>query len=242
MEAFEPPFFKKEELKVYEGMWNPKVSGMLGFAVPETASLGAWLKSHSQCKFTLNSVTSYHLSDEYLSNVFGSGKWKPILDGLKDFYVINEMVLATKVTIRLSKAVNGGVGANLDPLAGLPGPAEIGVSISSAANDTVVITGATVDGVVQPFPIAFRCARIVYNNDFTKVKNLELSTRRGEQDGLYISDFIKKDEEFHIGDFFLTTDEKDDVETDDDESDEDAPGPELIPICSNEVPDNVDAE
>ena len=241
MEAFKAPFFKKEELKMYEGIWNTKLSGMLGLAMPDVASLGAWLKSHSQCKYTLHGVTSHHLDDDYLTEIFRSGKWKPFISTLKDFYVLNEMVLATKVTIRLSKAVETGVSASLDPLAGIPSPAEIGVSVSLAANDTLEIVGATVNGVVQPFPIAFRCVHIVFNNDFTQVKKLELSRRRGDQDGLHVSEFVNKDEEYHIGAFFSNTVEED--EDDEDESDEDdASGPEVVPIRFNEVLDNVDAE
>jgi hypothetical protein len=113
------------------------------------------------------------------------------------------------------------------------------VSVSLAANDTLEIVGATLNGVVQPFVIAFRCVHIVFNNDFTQVKKLELSRRRGDQDGLHVTEFVKKDEEYHIGAFFSNTVEEDE---DDEESDEDASGPEVVPIRFNEVPDNVDAE
>ena len=182
MDAFKGPFFMKEELKMYQGIWNTKLSGTLGLGMPDVASLGAWLGSHSTCKYTLHGVTSHVLDDGYLTEIFGSGKWEPFLSNLKDFYVLNELVLATKVTIQLSNDVETGISASLEPLAGIPSPAEIGVRVSLAANDTLEIIGATVNDVVQPFPIGFRCVHVVFNDDFTQVKKLEFSRGLGDQD------------------------------------------------------------
>ena len=176
MDAFKDPFSKKEELKVYEGMWDTKQGGMLGFGMPNVASWGAWVGSHLQCKCVLHGVTSHVLNDDYLSDLFRSRKWKPCITS-KDYYVLNEVVMATKVSIRLSNAVDTGISASLDPLAGIHCPA--GVSVAVAANDTLEIEGATVNGIVQPFPVAYRCVRVVFNEDFT-VRKMEWD--RGGQD------------------------------------------------------------
>jgi hypothetical protein len=225
VETLEDPFGKQTTQDMIEGFWSAKSSGFLGVVVPATGKFGGSFNSDADFKYTAYNITTHYLKDEYLLDIINNGKWKPNVSVLKNIYIINEVVLTSRINIKLSEGAKGGISAQID--AALTGiPLKTGVDYSQDSDGSLRISGAMENGHPKPFAIAFRTAHIVYNNDFTLRRPMELGVQRGEHDGLHISEFVKKDETHHIGEFFLNA-----VEDDNDEEEDQDLEPTVVPIA-----------
>lgn len=212
-EDLDHPFGEKKSHDSFQGFCRSNASGFLGVVVFNTAEVQAWMKEYKFVKFQVSGITCQYLKDDYLVDIITSGKWQPSRESLRDFYIIHEIVLATEIKFHVGSGASAGAGAqiNVDPL---PVPVGAHLKCSKGADDGFTICGVTEDGVQpKPFPIAFRTAHIKYRKQKGAFKppRLELGRRRGDDDGgPHVSAFVRKDEKFHIGDFFLNMDDEDD--------------------------------
>jgi hypothetical protein len=225
VETLKHPFGKETTQDVIEGFWSAKSSGFLGVVVPATGKFGGSFNSDADFKYTTYNITTHYLKDEYLLDIINNGKWKPNVNVMKNIYIINEVVLTSRIHIELREGAKGGISAQID--AGLTEiPLKAGVDYSQDSDGSLSISGVMENGHPKPFAIAFRTAHIVYNNDFTLRRPMELGVLRGEHDGFHISEFVKKDEMHHIGEFFLNA-----VEDDNDEEEDEDLEPTVVPIA-----------
>lgn len=212
---------------------------MLNFLVPNIGNVGTWLSSGSGLRYIAFDVSVRFLRAEYISDIVNKGKWIPSTGALKDFYVITEVIQVTRLVIKVNKQAKAGARVQLNLVDQIPAGAGAGAAVnySQGSDGSLIISGVVEDGKPKPFPIAYRTAHIVYHSkDWTLKKPMELGVRRGDDDGLYISEFVAKDEEFHIGEFFLKTVKEEDVDNDEEEEEnsgddeEDEEELKLVPV------------
>lgn len=209
LETLDQPFGRRKFHDFVQGYWKSESSGFLGNVVSNTAEVKAWMEAYKYVKFEVFDVTSEYLKDDYLVDIINNEKWKPNMESLKDIYTIQEIVFATEIKFRLSNGAGGGGGAQLN----LPVPALVPVGASANysqnADGSISICGAMENGQRKPFPIGFRTAHVKYNKNF-KPRKLELGVIRGDKDGgSQLSVFVANNEKYHVGEFFLNSDDED---------------------------------
>lgn len=195
---------------------------MLNFLVPNIGNVGTWLSSGSGLRYIAFDVSVRVLRADSNSDIVNKGKWIPSAGALKDFYVITEVIQVTRLVIKVNKEAKAGARVQLNLTDQIPAGAGAGAgaaeNFSQISDGNLIMRGVLEDGKPEPFPIAYRTAHIVHNpKDWTLKKPMELGVRRGDDDGLYIYEFVAKDEEFHIKEFFLKPVKEEDVDNDEEE-------------------------
>ncbi|KAL3682654.1 hypothetical protein R1sor_000676 [Riccia sorocarpa] len=172
----------------------------------------------------------------YLVEIIEDKKWIPRNSRLTDFYIINELVLATMIVIKpRNSSRGGGVGFKLDSESL---PATAGFEYSESSGGGLEIKGKQVNGEIQPFPIGYRTAHVIYKADgsFDLKRPIKFGVRRGEDDGIHISELVLQDEEYHIGEFFV----EDEPGEDDDQDEEDDPSLKVVPVIFDAAEEDED--
>lgn len=195
---------------------------MLNFLVPNIGNVGTWLSSGSGLRYIAFDVSVRVGRAECNSDIVNKGKWIPSAGALKDFFAITEVIQVTRLVIKVNKEAKAGARVQLNLTDQIPAGAGAGAgaaeNFSQISDGNLIMRGVLEDGKPEPFPIAYRTAHIVHNpKDWTLKKPMELGVRRGDDDGLYIYEFVAKNEEFHIQEFFLKPVKEEDVDNDEEE-------------------------
>jgi len=216
MDMLEYPFREVPAQSVIVGCWEVTKEASLGLVVPDVGIFGSWFKSTCTLNYKAFDVVTHSLVDAYLKDIITKKKWVPDDSSLRDFYVVNEVLLSTHINIKLKRATKGGAGVKPQD-----SPAHAGLECSVNADGSLDIWGAMQGEVRKPFPFAYRAVHIKYKPDTWELENmLELGEVRGE---LPVSAFVKDDDEYHIGGFFLDTEDDDEV------------GIQLVPVIWDEL-------